>query len=233
MCTVSWWRREGRLSLRFNRDEQRNRPPAELPRRCGDLICPRDPQGGGTWIAVDPAGTVHCLLNFYGSDPAAVPPQPRSRGELPLLSAGNPEPVRSWLQPQAYPPFHLLRIPRSGCVTHVCWDGRRLFDAPAHPEITHWTTSGWNSEAVVRARGLLFQQILEEQGLSESALHAFHTSTHAEDPGRWPCMRRPDAQTVSISEILIDEQRILFRYTPITDQGMHPPHECDQPLQIR
>jgi hypothetical protein len=231
MCTVSWWRRGGCLSLRFNRDEQRQRPPAEKPALQDGLIWPRDPQGGGTWMCVDAAGTVHCLLNFYDAVSVDPPAHPRSRGELPLLSARNPEPILSWLKPVSYLPFHLLRIPRAGAVTHIRWDGSHLSQAPAHPEITHWTSSGWNSQAVVQARGELFDQLLAARGISEEMLHDFHFKKNPENAGYWPWMSRTDAKTVSISEIKVDESRIRFSYSDLTEDRMLPPYEIFQPIQ--
>lgn len=212
MCTVSWWRRDGRLSLRFNRDEQRGRAEADPPGDHDGLLYPRDPLGGGTWLCLDAGGTVHCLLNYYDAQHPHIPDHPRSRGLLPLASARNPGPIGEWLDPTPYPPFHLLRVPRVGPIEHVCWDSRQMFAGPAHADVTHWTTSGWNSQWVVKARGALFQEMLSRDGLAESTLQAFHHAQHPEQPGLWPLMSRSDARTVSLSEIQSDETRRDFSY---------------------
>ena len=132
MCTLSWWRRDGRLSVRFNRDEQKGRPTALLPRErmtgTHPVLSPEDPLGGGTWICVDTRGTVHCLLNNYEATAVFPLREPvRSRGELPLLSAASPDLPLTDLLPtlllRHYQPFHLLRIPLHGETEHACWTG--------------------------------------------------------------------------------------------------------------
>lgn len=230
MCTLSWWRRDGALSLRFNRDEQRQRMAAEAPALREGLIWPRDPQGGGTWICVDAAGTVHCLLNDYMSEPPAGVPL-RSRGELPLRAAGNSDTITEWLCPEVYAPFHLFRIPRVGEIRHVHWDGRRLTEGPAHPEMTLWSSSGWHPRPVVKSREDLFVRLRAERGISEDMLHAFHCFKDPERPAYGPWMTRADAKTVSISEIKVDDQGILFSYVELSDDRMLPPYEIFQPIR--
>ena len=230
MCTVSWWRRDGQLSLRFNRDEQRGRPLAEVPcLREGELIWPKDPQGGGTWICVDRWGTVHCLLNHYDAEMSAPPPDPKSRGELPLLSATHAQgEISGWLEPLAYPPFHLFRIPLEGEITHVTWDGQRLEAGSVHLDLTLWTTSGWNVQEVVAARAELFECMIGDRGLSEETLEAFHFSIDPEHPGRWPRMSREDALTESYSEIRVTENEISFCYIPLEDHDRGSVTLCRQ-----
>lgn len=225
MCTVSWWRRDGHLSLRFNRDEQKGRPVAEPPAKQNGLLYPKDPQGGGTWICVDSRGTIHCLLNYYDADDPIIPQEPRTRGELPLLSAQNPSPLQAWLNPGRYPPFHLLRIPLRGPIEHMCWDSHQCFSGPPHAEITHWTTSGWNASEVVRFRAELFHRMMTEKECSEKAFDDFHRYQDPSRTGFGPRMSRANARTVSISEIKVDPKKIFFQYTPVDDEGMLPTHE--------
>ncbi len=230
MCTVSWWRREGALSLRFNRDEQRGRAVASPP--CINeqpLIWPKDPQGGGTWICLDRWGTVHCVLNHYDAEMVALPPNPESRGALPLLSAKNPErAVSDWLTPGPYPPFHLFRIPLQGETSHVTWDGQHLELRPVHTDLTLWTTSGWNAHEVIVSRASLFDRMINEHGLSEDTLTAFHYAFDAENPGRWPRMSRGDARTVSYSEIRVTEKEMTFEYTAFEGIEPGPATSCKQ-----
>ena len=81
--------------IAFNRDELRDRMPGTGPAieehdGCRALM-PRDPQGGGTWIAATSEGLVFTLLNVNPRSP-----EPRHRGGLSrgrlipgLLSAGS------------------------------------------------------------------------------------------------------------------------------------------------
>lgn len=68
MCTLSIIATApGEFVLGFNRDEQRRRAaedgPTEFQRGERRSIEPRDPEGGGTWIAANDAGLAFALLN--------------------------------------------------------------------------------------------------------------------------------------------------------------------------
>ncbi len=228
MCTLSWWRRDGRCSVRFNRDERIGRPEAEAPRLRTEgslsLLSPRDPEGGGTWICVDATGTTHCLLNYYDAETAPPPKAPvASRGRLPLLAAAAPGgsladrfPTRDL---DHYPPFHLLRIPRIAPIEHLCWDGRDAFSGPDHPDLGQWTTSGWNPAEVVAFRARLFRELLAPQGPSEEVLDRFHRHRSTEQTAFGPWMSRSDARTRSLSTLRIGDGNIDFAYTPLSSEN--------------
>lgn len=112
MCTATWAFRGGpgawTLELGFNRDEHRSRPKAHPPRlrrpAAGGraFIAPRDPLGGGSWLAVNDAGICLALLNRYPADgPAFRPPGTPSPGGspgtdgVPLPTAADPAPTAS------------------------------------------------------------------------------------------------------------------------------------------
>ena len=70
MCTLTYLLNERGYELFFNRDEQRSRLLAEPPKlnkvnKSHGAIYPIDPQGGGTWIAVNEQGLSLALLNNY------------------------------------------------------------------------------------------------------------------------------------------------------------------------
>ena len=60
MCTLSWLTTEAGYSVFCNRDERKTRPVAVPPAilRTGGVayIAPIDPEGGGSWIAVNEQG---------------------------------------------------------------------------------------------------------------------------------------------------------------------------------
>lgn len=96
MCTVTILPLPGGgLRLVHNRDEQRGRAAGLPPRmtRVGErsVLAPVDPAGGGTWVGVNDAGLVACVLNAnppegpgQAADGAAGPR--RSRGGLVLAA---------------------------------------------------------------------------------------------------------------------------------------------------
>ncbi len=90
MCTVVVRIAPGEnfpLILAANRDERTDRPwdpPAAWWPEQPDLVGGRDRSAGGSWMAVNGAGVVACVLNRAGSLGPA--PGKRSRGELPGLA---------------------------------------------------------------------------------------------------------------------------------------------------
>jgi uncharacterized protein with NRDE domain len=73
---------EPTLRLASNRDEFYNRqgePPALRNDGGYDFVCPKDPQGGGTWFGLNEAGLIVALTNRLDSKPLTDAP---SRGTL-------------------------------------------------------------------------------------------------------------------------------------------------------
>ncbi|MEU4833412.1 NRDE family protein [Streptosporangium sp. NPDC023615] len=125
------------------RDEFTERPwvpPGEhWPRDRPGLIGGRDLRGGGTWLAVDPAGRrVGAVLNGHG--PPAPDGTRRSRGDLPLLAAAGQSPPEGDVG--RYDPFHLLRADLTGArLWH--WDGVALSREDLPPGTHMIVNSGW------------------------------------------------------------------------------------------
>ncbi len=88
MCSVILCIGPDGVFVAANRDEMTARPwekPAEYwPGICGG----RDVLAGGTWLALNRAGVLACVLNREGTLGPA--PGKRSRGELPLLALQAP-----------------------------------------------------------------------------------------------------------------------------------------------
>ncbi|MEO3814350.1 NRDE family protein [Sphaerisporangium sp. B11E5] len=107
------------------RDELADRPwrgPAAHWPRFPGLVGGLDLQGGGTWLAADPAvPRVAALLNGVGRP--APPAIRRSRGDLPLRAAAHGGPPGGDLT--VYDPFHLM-VAELGGVRMWHWDGEHL-----------------------------------------------------------------------------------------------------------
>jgi len=117
MCTVVILRRpehDWPLVLGANRDEMNNRPWAPPLRHWPDrnhVVAGLDVEAGGTWMGVNDAGLVACVLNRYGT--LGGHPDFRSRGELPLEALDHDEAKIAAeafqdLNPKAYRPFNLV-----------------------------------------------------------------------------------------------------------------------------
>ena len=230
MCTVTWrftpdsggWA----LDLGFNRDERRDRPLAQPPRvrrpEAGlPFIAPRDPAGGGSWLALNTAGLCLGLLNLYEAE-AGVPDRDASfsRGRLVWQLAGSQEvgQVREGLQRilerERLRPFQLL-VAQGGALRRVDlwrWDGRALLESDLMAEVPLLSSSSHRPAAVVAGRRMLHDAVAGPAGLASADRFVFHRS-HLPRRGPWSvCMHRPDARTVSYSQLRASGSGISFRY---------------------
>lgn len=219
MCTLSWCHAPGRRGYRlfFNRDEQKSREPADPPspiERDGvRILTPRDGRAGGTWLLANAHGLSVALLNHYDADtPATRPENPTSRGQLVLKfgACRDVDTVRTLVPERQragrYPAFMLFALDADGATSLWRWDGSELLEI-AVPEQRFLTTSSFESQAVSAAREAQRARF----GDDLPGLHAQHDPAAGAHSVR---MRRPDAQTVSRSEINVDEAVVRFRYQP-------------------
>lgn len=111
------------MLIAANRDERLDRawdPPGPWwPDRPGGPIGGRDRDAGGTWMAMNAAGTVAAVLNRPGSLGPA--PGKRSRGELPLLALAHPTAREAAVAIAALPaadwrPFNMVLADRKEAV---------------------------------------------------------------------------------------------------------------------
>jgi len=143
MCTVSWLLVHDGYQVFFNRDEQKGRAIAQLPKYFNDsgvkFLMPVDPVGGGSWIAMNQAGLSVCLLNYYQHVP--IGNDLISRGLLvkslaSLTSISKIHQALSKLNLNRYAAFTLLIFSSHltadvGEVYAVRWDGESLIKLAA------------------------------------------------------------------------------------------------------
>src|SRR4051812_5816730 len=89
MCTVTYLpKSKDSFILTSSRDEKPlrkiARPPSIHKRGKQLILFPKDPQGGGTWIAVSESGQTICLLNGAFDKHIPEPPYRKSRGIVAL-----------------------------------------------------------------------------------------------------------------------------------------------------
>ena len=218
MCTLAWGLVPDGWWLCFNRDEQRTRSVAEAPTyfrsgRSGGFY-PRDPDGGGTWLAVSSKGYAVGLLNHYPNNALHPLIGHRSRGLVipELLSVYSGTEALATLERMnlsPYPPFMLFTLDRAGLRLRR-WDGRVLqtsADAPSFLtsssfcplDVAEWRQKWWQQQGGSRLRsaetaGKLLRQI------------------HPTDTAYGVTMDRTDARTVSQSEISVIHRRMTWIY---------------------
>ncbi len=221
MCTISWFHHNSGYDVFFNRDEQVLRPKALPPavRVFGNVraIVPTDPQGGGTWIAVNQFGCTFALLNYYqGRMPKG---KLLSRGKIipTLLGASSIDQVAELLRQSnlnKYAPFSLLFFsPATGIGTDIPlfrWTGKALEESNAASPLI---SSAINYESVLQQRLSLYESMLRSRAepLSPADFYRLHRSHEPEKSAYSICMHRDDARTVSLSHVSVD-RKIAFHY---------------------
>ncbi len=223
MCTMSWQRsRTGEtLTIWFNRDESRSRAAATGPlvqqRPDGDFrwISCIDPEGGGSWLAVNEAGTCFALLNHYSGSPLPDPDgrDYTSRGRLVVEAASllaDPEASGDWLADRVekgrFRPFLFVAL-NSRTAGLWRWDAGQLQRRPAELPLT---TSSFETAEVTAARRDAYRQT----GGGES----FHRWFDASHSAFSTIMSREDAHTVSLSRIKIGRgNRAAYSYATAPD----------------
>ena len=222
MCTVTFWPRKRGYILGMNRDEQRARPhglPPEEFRVSGRRVFhPREPSGG-TWIAANETGTAFALINWY-SIASRVHGEAVSRGQvvLALRDVDSPEEAASRLGTlplSSMNPFRLIGFFKSqAVVSEWRWNRDELLTVRHEWEPAQWASSGYDEPSAQRIRSEAFCAARRESDAGSVAwLRRLHSS-HGGEPGPFStCMHRPDAVTVSYTEVQDSDEGIAMRGT--------------------
>lgn len=238
MCTltiVPYRNNRGRcFRVAFNRDEERSRtlglPPALFEFGSCQAIMPTDPVSGGTWIAANDAGLVLALQNLKPAPPQlAKSANLISRGTIipGLLSHSCVSQALDALQLRSFEQFdcfQLILLDLKGYAKFQ-WDGRVLkFDPIADVlEPVLFTTSSLGDEFVDEPRRELFERMFRTDAYWEDQQDRFHRHHWPDRPHLSVCMRRPDAQTVSLTVIHLEPDAVTVAYFPGNpDQGSAP-----------
>lgn len=263
MCTLSVLDHEDKRIITFNRDEQKSRPREfglfefgtaklrELSTENLRAIGPRDPQGEGTWIAINEKSLVLALLNRYdpperNSEFASDDPPVRksefasdlepplkgvgflSRGQLvkELLLQSDIESCLANLEEKrlsgalsSYRGFRLF-LGTVSQTSIVEWDGTNLTieDPPRTAQPFLKLSSSVSEREITELRRNLFLKSWSNQDLASlnsiealsEELRRIHFTTFNERPAAGVCMYRDDAQTLSVTQIVLSKQEALI-----------------------
>lgn len=218
MCTLTWLKNARGYEVLFNRDEQHRREEALPPRyyQTYGCIMPKDPQGQGTWIAVNRNGLTLALLNRY-SRYRLVTEAPISRGLVipALIRARELQEVYAVLMSMvgpSVPPFVLFAIaqPTSPQVAAWTWDGETLATADTQSPLV---SSSVEPDHTYHERRSLYQLMDLDKGSNVDHL-IYHQSHFPTQGPTSVCMHRQDAKTVSLSHITVQDNEIDFAYLP-------------------
>jgi hypothetical protein len=226
MCTLTFIPKPNGYLLGMNRDERLTREAALAPAAVNmstvRAVYPRE-SGGGTWIGSNSAGVTFCLLNQNPGPHSSV--KERSRGEIipPLVSCSKfPEAMRRFqhLDLHGLLPFMLVGIfPAEQIISQCQWDGNELKFLRIRWDVRHWFSSGVSDEMARKVRGSTSYEAWRRRDAGSAEwLRGLHAS-HAPVRGSFSiCVHRPDAATVSYTEVAFTGGDLTMRY--------HAGHPC-------
>lgn len=205
----------------MNRDEKRDRfaalPPKIVEFENHRVLFPREPTGG-TWISANDAGVCLALINWH-----RIKREPnngvRTRGEVIRKLAGisTSDEISAAVKKLALRklrPFRLIAIVSSeNRVIEWRWNLNRLSIRKHSWEPHHWFSSSFDEATAEATRAQVCAALPDESAKQDVKwLRRLHRS---HEPERGPfsiCMHRPDAATVSYTEVAVSGRSVVMYY---------------------
>ena len=221
MCTVSFLPSPQGFYLAMNRDEKRDRfaalPPEIAEFENHRVLFPREPTGG-TWISANDTGVCLALINWH-----RIKREPnngvRSRGEVIRKLAGISTSDEISTAVKKLPlrklrPFRLVAIVSAeNRVIEWRWNLNRLSVRKHSWGSRHWFSSSFDEATAEAERTRACAALPDESAKRDLKwLRRLHRS---HEPERGPfsiCMHRPDAATVSYTEVAVGGQSVVMCY---------------------
>lgn len=211
MCTLTFSPVKDGFLIGMNRDEQRSRPTALPPETFARLgvqaMYPRE-AGGGTWIACSSHGNSLALLNWYSAKVGTLSPKLKTRGSLipELIFEADSHSVENQLNTFDLGGMHPFRLfgafHAEKLLCEWRWNGYRVERTPYPWLLRHWFSSSLSDSSAEQSRGrTCAAAAVAANPPTREWLAALHRSHHPE-PGPYSvCVHRPDAATVSYTEV--------------------------------
>lgn len=242
MCTVTFIPVKEKYFITSNRDEKNSRkqaiPPEIYIENGSRIICPRDADAGGTWIAVNENGNAAVLLNGGFERHKPAPPYRKSRGIIfmEILSAELPVRCFSQLDLKDIEPFTMIIFEQ--CLYECRWTGSSRHCRQLKKQQPYiWSSSTLYDETVVKKREQWFSGFLvnhPQPGISD--ILDFHRFTGDGDDCNDLKMNRDGIlSTVSITSIALEYRHCSVKYLDLVDNRTYckemklftPMHEAD------
>ncbi len=230
MCTVTYLPLgKGGFVLTSNRDESIARPsslpPAVYSVHQEEVVFPKDPRSGGTWIASSGHFTL-CLLNGAFLKHIPKPAYRKSRG-LVLLDFFLYQDVRQYVEKYDFSdiePFTLVVV-KSGtetALTELRWDGNGVHLKEMNAAFPHiWSSVTLYTKEMILQRENWFKEWLRKTtDLTQEKVLLFHHFGGAGDPVQSVVMQRENERkrTVSITSVRKNAEGTLLFYEDLLSQ---------------
>ncbi|HEY4110812.1 NRDE family protein [Puia sp.] len=212
MCTVTFLPGEsGVYHLTSNRDEHSGRIHALPPQRYSDIFYPKDPAGGGSWVALKRDTDAGVLLNGAFENHRRLAPYRKSRGLvfLEIIDARDPVAYFNAVCLMAIEPFTVILF-ISGRLFECRWDGGQKHVKqldPGRPYI--WTSVTLYDEPTRAQRETALADWYRQKDLDTGSILDFHRRA----------ARKGEVATVSITTVRIANGKGKLRYFPLQKES--------------
>ena len=220
MCTVTYIPLGNHAFFTSSRDEYISRVTAAVPEffETGGarILFPKDPLGGGSWIAVHESGNVAVLLNGAIKAHQPIPPYLKSRGLIliELISGSSPADTFEETDFNGIEPFTVILFDNENLYSGK-WDGKMKWLESLNSKEPHiWSSVTLYSPEAIQNREAWFRQWLNKNAHPGTLdiLH-FHQKGGDGDPFNDILMNRDGGLfTNSISSIRLSSDSAVFRY---------------------
>ena len=226
MCTLTYFPLNSKeYILTSNRDESAARGAALLPQKFYSeekiIIAPKDPLGGGSWIAVSDNGTSACLLNGAFGRHIPNPPYRQSRG-LVLMESFNFDHVENfnlYYDLDGIEPFTLVIINSIPWmrIFEIKWDGQSSYSKLVDPEMPAiWSSPMMYPSEIINESEEKFLTFLQNNSshINEEKLFEFNLSQRYELKMRAHKSEKiPILGTLSITSVIhtLESNRMIYR----------------------
>lgn len=227
MCVLTYLPTPNGYFVTSNRDEATARaaaiPPQVYEVSGKQLYFPKDPQGGGTWIATNGNTTV-CLLNGGYKNHVRKLPYRQSRG-LVVTDFFNYDSVAAFYECYLFEgiePFTLVIFSQEERkIKEIRWTGEQAdlntFDA-TQPRI--WSSVTLYSDEIISEREAWFSKFLKaKEATSESILHFHHFGGKGDEQNDIKMNREGVLKTIAITQFEITNDKFVIRYEDLVAQN--------------
>lgn len=223
MCVLTYIPiKSGGYLFTSNRDESVLREAALPPRKyeLGGryVFFPKDPVGGGTWIAGCDRFTL-CLLNGGLEKHIPSPPYRQSRGQI-ILDFYQFQDIDSFYQNYQFEgiePFTLIIIDRenSFIINELRWTGTQMLTKQLDGKKPHiWSSVTLYTPQVIQEREQWFLDFLENNPncTEENVLNFHHFGGKGDIRNSIKMNRENKLKTLSVTQFSISNENFLVRY---------------------
>ena len=220
MCTVSFIPVGNSFFFTSSRDEQAERPRAVFPEQYNlngyKIIYPKDPKGGGSWIAVNELGNVVVLLNGAIKAHEPEPPYRRSRGLvlLDLVASGSSVNAFEEYDCSGIEPFTVILFEDKNLWSGK-WDGKMKWLESLNSRLPQiWSSVTLYSPDLIRRRETWFNEWIAAHAYPGTLdIIRFHQKGGEGNPVNSILMNRDGLLfTHSISIVRVAPEMASFRY---------------------